>query len=142
MQKLYLIFLLLFLNSCSENCEGIDCLSQDSFSFTIKSADTGDDLIFGNEPQISEEEIAVFYFLNGNKETAFVHFQSDNILIPLNPEVNEYFVEALNETDTLKVRFLSTDESECCPSTTEIKEIQVNGKVVDDETWEVIALYR
>ena len=142
MKKPYLIFLLLFLYSCSEDCEGIDCLSQDSFSSTIKSAKTGDDLIFGHEPQIPLEEVEVFYFLNGSKQTAFVRSEINYILVPFNREVKEYFVKALEKTDTLNIDFFRTDGSKCCPSTTQVKGIQVNGKVVEDDIWHVVTLSR
>lgn len=142
MKKPYLIFVLLFLYSCSDDCEGVDCLSQDSFSFTIKSADTGDDLIFGNEQHISEEEIEVFYLLDGNKETALVQLRLNKIVVPLNLKVSEYFVKALNKTDTLDIRFSRRKGSGCCPNTTKIEEIKVNKEVVDEATWDFISLYR
>lgn len=142
MKKYPLIFLFLFLYSCSDDCEGIDCLSEDSFSFTIKSADTGNDLIFGDNPQITPDDIEVFYFLNGIRDNAAIESGSNEILVFLNREVHEYFVKALGETDTLTVQSFRTDGSKCCPPTTEIEEIRVNGKETNNEPTEVTALYR
>lgn len=69
--KLSLLFLLLFLCSCTDPCEGLECLSEDSFAFTIKSEDSGEDLLFGNDPQISKDDVEVFYMVNGTEEPAY-----------------------------------------------------------------------
>lgn len=142
MQKLSLIFLLLLLYGCADDCEGIDCLSQDFFSFTIRSADTGNDLLFGNDPQISQGDIEVFYFINGIQDTAIVEYRADHVLVHLNRDINEYYVSAMEQTDTLSVQFFQRDASACCPATAEVAEIRLNGNPINQDPWKTIDLYR
>lgn len=141
MKKLNLLFLLIFLCSCTDECEGIDCLSEDAFAFTIKSEATGEDLIFGNDPQISEDDLDVFYMENGVKITPHIQFNSNEISVHLKQDVNEYFITALGETDAVNVQFHRTGSTECCPSTTVIDEVSVNGDPIPENTM-VIDLFR
>ena len=143
MKKLsYLLLLLLpFLISCNDNCEGIDCLSEDAFAFTIKSRTSGNDLLFGSNKQLTENDVKVYYFANGTKQTPVVRFDNSYVLVGLNREVREYFVVALGQTDTVRVETSSVPSSECCPSTTAIESITVNGADVAEGTW-IIDLYR
>lgn len=141
MKKLKLFLLLPFLYACSNECEGIDCLSQDYFSFTIKAAEGGEDLLFGDNPQIGEGDLRVFYMLDNKQESAFFRFERERVTVSLNKEVEEYFVSALEKIDTLRVLSARREASECCPATTEIQKIQVNGSEVSD-SWRVIDLYR
>lgn len=62
-------------------------------------------------------------------------------MVSLNEDVEEYFVRALDKTDTLSIQSFRRAASECCPSTTEVEKISLNGKETDIDSW-VIDLYR
>lgn len=142
MKKLIPIFLLLLLYGCTDDCEGIDCLNQESIYFTIRSANTGNDLLFGNDPQLSQDDIEVFYFMNGIQDTAITEYQTNLVLVHLNRDINEYYINAMEQTDTLSVRFFQREASGCCPATTEVDEIRLNGNPLNQDPWETIVLYR
>ncbi|WP_162051675.1 hypothetical protein [Pontibacter pamirensis] len=141
MKKLNLVFLLLFLYSCADPCEDLECLSEDAFAFTFKSKDNGEDLLFGDDPQISKDDVEVFYMVNGTKEPAHVQFQPQYIVVNLNDDVQEYFVRALDKTDTLSIQSFRRAASECCPSITEVEKISLNGKEAGRDSW-ILDLYR
>jgi hypothetical protein len=143
MKKLNLLLLLLlpFLYGCKDNCEGIDCLSVDAFAFTIKSGETGEDLLFGNNAQLKPEDVEVHYLLNGSRQAANVRFESNFVWVGLNHDVTEYLITALNQTDTIQVDFSRTRPSECCPSSIEVNRITANGKPVNEDSF-IIALSR
>ncbi len=141
MKSYVLLILLVILCSCSNPCEGLECLSEDAFAFTIKSSDSGADLIFENDPQFSKENINVFFFSNGVNQTAQVQFQTNAVIVRLEPGVKAYFVEAGNKTDTLNIQSCQKPSSECCPSTTTIESKSVNEVAVATDEW-IIALYR
>lgn len=136
-----LFIFLTFLASCSDPCEGLECLTEDAFSFTIKSSDSGADLLFGNDLLYSEEDIDIFYFEEGIKQSAYSFYDYNAVSVTLKPGVEDYFVEAGNKTDTINIQFFRRPSSECCPSTTEITRKSVNGQEVSEDTW-IIALYR
>lgn len=142
MKKLSLIFLLLLLYGCADDCEGIDCLNQEFIFFTIRSADTGNDLLSGNDPQLTRDDIEVFYIINGIQDTAITEYQTNQVLVHLNRDIHEYYVNAMEQTDTLSVGFIQREASGCCPATTEVDEIRLNGNPINQDPWETIDLYR
>lgn len=141
MKKLKLLLILPFLYACSEACSGIDCLSENYFLFTIKSAENGEDLIFGAEPEISEDEISVFYMENGERSDIEPRVQQEALPVSLNEEIKELYVSALGKTDTVKVDLKQMEVTKCCPATFEIQTIYVNGKPLG-KSFEVLELYR
>lgn len=140
-RKLHLLSFLLFLCSCSDPCEGLECLSEDRFAFTIKSVSSGEDLLFRSSPQISQDDVEVFYVLNGNRELVQVQFQSQYAVVVLYDDVEEYYVHALGKTDMLSLQISRRSASECCPSTTDVEMISLNGEEVGRDSW-VIDLFR
>ena len=79
--------------------------------------------------------------VNGAEEPAQVQFQSQYVVVSLNDDVQEYFVRALDKTDTLIIHSSRRPASECCPSTTEVERISLNGKEAGRDSW-IIDLYR
>jgi hypothetical protein len=149
MQKLYTMFAgrfsLLFLfillcSSCSDDCKGIDCQSQNAFEFTIKSETSGNDMLFGSNPQLSEKDIEVFYIKDGVEKTSHVHLGTRSVIVSLEDDVEEYHVRALDETDVINIQSQRISSTECCPATIRIEEIRVNGDVVTEDTGIIILL--
>lgn len=138
--RLSFLFLLFFLYSCSDKCDGIDCLDQGAFEFTLKSASTGEDLLFGSNPQLKASDIEVFYMKDGVEQTADVHVGTRSVMVSLVNGVEEYHVRALDKTDIVNVQFQRTGSSDCCPSATQINEITVNGGAGAEEAGVVILL--
>ncbi|WP_018479758.1 hypothetical protein [Pontibacter roseus] len=137
-----LLFLLLpLLYSCKSDCDNLECLSEDAFAFTIKSSETGEDLLFGDSPQLTKDNIEVYYTANGTRQAASMRLDMDYALVGLDREVQTYYVTALDKTDTIQVVSSTIPSSECCPSTTVIEKITVNGTAVPEDTW-VIDLFR
>lgn len=136
-----LLYLFIFLCSCSDDCEGIDCLSQNGFKFTIKSETSGNDLLFGSTPQLSEDDIEVFYMKDGVEQTSYVYLDMNSLMVVLTDDVEEYYVRVLGETDVIDVQSQRIGSTKCCPATTQVEEISVNGGTVTDE-FAVITLLR
>lgn len=132
MKKLYfaLFILLPLLYSCKDNCGGIDCLSVDAFAFTIRSSSTGDDLLFGNNAQLKQEDVEVYFMQNGTKQPAQFRFEVEHVMVAVNPEISTYYVTALGQTDAIKLAISRTKPSECCPSTNKLEHITVNNQNV------------
>jgi hypothetical protein len=151
MQELYTMFAgrfsLLFLfillcSSCSDDCKDsdIDCQYQNAFEFTIKSETSGNDLLFGSNPQLSENDIEVFYIKDGVEKTPYVHLGTSSIIVSLEDDVEEYHVRTLDETDVINVQSQRVASTECCPATIRIEEIKVNGDVMTEDTGIIILL--
>ncbi|MDO6390152.1 hypothetical protein Q4E40_08445 [Pontibacter sp. BT731] len=143
MNKLSILLLLLlpFLYSCKDDCEGIDCLSDEAFAFTIKSAETKEDLLFGSTKQLEPDDVGVYYLQNGAKKTAQFKFEANYVVVALSPDVTEYFIVALDQTDTIRLAISSTGPSECCPRTQKVADLTVNNQAPTQESW-VITLLR
>ncbi|MHC2992123.1 hypothetical protein OB13_11195 [Pontibacter sp. HJ8] len=140
-RNLFLLLLLPFLYSCNNDCEGLECLSESHFAVTIKSAENGQDLLFGNGATINPKDVEVYYLMNGIKKAAQVHIASSSVEVYLEKGFREYYITALDETDNIEVDFIERPSSECCPSTIEINQRTVNGSKLDENTW-VIDLFR
>ncbi|WP_299702633.1 hypothetical protein [uncultured Pontibacter sp.] len=140
MKKLNLLLLLLlpFLFACNDECEGIDCLSEDAFAFTIKSAETGEDLLFGNNATLEQGDVEVYYMQNGTKQPAQIRFETDQVVVAINPEVTAYYITALDQTDALNFAISNSGPSECCPRTQAIEQITVNNQSVPSDSWPII----
>jgi sRNA-binding regulator protein Hfq len=140
-RNLLLLLLLPFLYSCKDNCEDLECISESAFAFTIKSAENGKNLFSGNDATLTIEDVEVYYLLNGIKQAAQVHAMPEFVEVYLESGISEYFITALDKTDTVQVEFIGRPSSECCPSTIEIKQRTVNGTKLEEDTW-VIDLIR
>lgn len=139
--KLLLLVLLPFLYSCKDNCKGIDCLSDDAFAFTIKSAESGEDLLFGNPAQLKQEDVEVYYLQNGAKQPAQFKLEANYAVVALSPEVTAYYITALDQTDAIRFAISSTGPSECCPRTQIVEQLTVNNLPAPEDSW-VITLVR
>lgn len=135
-----LLFLLIFLCSCSDDCEGIDCLSQDSFTFTVKSETSGDDLLIGSDPQLSEGDIEVVYMKDGAEKAPFITYNNSGVSVGLVDDVEEYHISVLGKTDVVNIQTQRIGSTECCPATTQIGKIYVNGSTVADDYAEFVLL--
>ncbi|WP_017732810.1 hypothetical protein [Nafulsella turpanensis] len=142
MKKLKLFLLLPFFYACSDPCSGLECLSEDFFYFTIKSDESGEDLVLGSEAQISEEDIEVFYLTDGTRESVEFSIEPQGVLVYLHHELHEeLYVSALGKTDTINVQLRRVEPSECCPAVTEMEGLSLNGEpqALDSQ---LIKLYR
>jgi hypothetical protein len=142
MKKLFpVLFLPLLVAGCKDPCKNIDCLPPELFFFTIQSADNGEDLLFGDQRQLSEEDIEVFSVSDEKRIPAETSFDSDRVVIMTNHQlIGEYFVEARNEIDTINL-LMTIRDTECCGRQTEVEQISLNGTVLGSET-DILVLYR
>jgi hypothetical protein len=140
MKKLNLLLLLLLplLFACNDECEGIDCLSEDSFAFSIKSADTGEDLLFGSSATLEQGDVEVYYLTNGTKQPAQVRFETNQVAVAINSAVTTYYVTALDQTDAINFAISSSGPSECCPRTQRVEQITVNNQSVPYDSWSIV----
>jgi hypothetical protein len=140
MKKLNLLLLLLlpFLYACKDNCEGLECISESAFAFTIKSAESDEDLLFGNNATLTVDDVEVYYLVNGARQPAQVLKMHSYMEVYLEKGIHEYFVSVLEETDTIRVDFTEQPSSECCPSTTRIDQKTVNGNQVNQGEWVIV----
>lgn len=136
--NLFLLLLLPFLFACKDDCEGIDCLSAEGFAFTIKSEANGDDLLFGNNATLSQDDVEVYFLQNGARQPAQVRFESNQVVVFFNPDVTAYYVTALDRTDAINFVISSTGPSECCPRTQTIEQITVNNQSVPNDSWSIV----
>ncbi|MFT2009400.1 hypothetical protein ACMA1I_12050 [Pontibacter sp. 13R65] len=141
LKNIYLLFFSLVLFACSDSCDDIDCLTEEFISFSVRSGENGNDLIFGRDPQITNAEIEAFYFEDGSRERIPIRFESEKAVLPLVPNVSVYYVEALGQRDQIEVKATANSSSECCPATTAIEGVMVNGVEVSDFRSNLI-LYR
>ncbi|PKV63313.1 hypothetical protein [Pontibacter ramchanderi] len=143
MKRLNLLLLLFlpFLFACKDDCEGIDCLSDEAFAFTIKSAENGEDLLFGNNAQLDLDDVEVYYMLNGTKQPAQFKAEANYVVVTLTPDVTAYYITALDQTDTIRLAISSIGPSECCPRTQQVEDLTVNNKAPNQDSW-VITLQR
>ncbi|EJF11229.1 hypothetical protein [Pontibacter sp. BAB1700] len=139
--NLLLLLLLPFLFACKDECEGIDCLSEDAFAFTIKSAENGEDLLFGSNAQLNQEDVEVYYMQNGARQAAPFKFEANYVVVALTPEVTAYYITALDQTDTIRLAVSSTGPTECCPRTQKVEDLTVNNQTPNQDSW-VITLQR
>lgn len=139
--NLLLLLLLPFLFSCKDNCEGIDCLSVDAFAFTIKSAESGEDLFFGSNAQLDLDDIEVYYLQNGTRQPVQFKFEANFVVAALVPDVTAYYITALDQTDTIRLAISSIGPSECCPRTQKVEDLTVNNQPPNEDSW-VITLSR
>jgi hypothetical protein len=139
--NLLLILLLPFLFACKDECEGIDCLSADAFTFTIKSEASGEDLLFGNSATLGQGDVEVYYLQNGTKQPLQVRFEANYVVVAIVPEVTAYYVTALDQTDNINLAVSSTGPSECCPRTQVVEQITVNNQAISGDSL-VITLTR
>jgi hypothetical protein len=137
MKKLNLLLLLLLplLFACENKCEGLECISENAFAFTIQSAESGHDLLFGNHATLAVDEVEVYYMMNGSKQSAQVQVIPGFVDVYLAKGVREYYVSALGETDTIRVDFTEIPASECCPTTIQIDQRTVNDRQMNPDEW-------
>jgi hypothetical protein len=141
-KKLFPVLLLpLLMAGCKDPCKNIDCLPPKLFSFTIQSVDNGEDLIFGDQRQLTEEDIEVFSVSDGERIPAETYFGPDRVVVRTNHQlIGEYFVEARNELDTINL-LMTIKDTGCCGRQTEVEQVSLNGTVLDSET-DIIVLSR
>lgn len=142
MKKLFpVLFLPLLVAGCKDSCKNIDCLPPELFSFTIQSADNGEDLLFGDQRKLSEEDIAVYSVSDGERMPAETSFDADRVVVLTDHQlIGEYFVEARNEIDTIDL-LITILGSPCCGKETKVDQISLNGTVLGSET-DILVLYR
>ncbi|MBF8964130.1 hypothetical protein I0P70_12820 [Pontibacter sp. FD36] len=139
--NLFLLLLLPFLFACKDECEGIDCLSDEAFAFTIKSAESGEDLLFGSNAQLGLDDVEVYYMQNGTRQPVQFRAEANYVVVALAPEVTEYYITALDQTDTIRLAISSIGPSECCPRTQKVEDLTVNNQTPNQDSW-VITLQR
>jgi len=137
--RLRLLFLFCLLSSCSDkNCEGIDCLPE-YFEFTIKSASSGEDLLFGSNSQLTAGDIEMFYLEEGVEKPLLIDVVPNRVFLRLYNGVEEFYVRALGD-DVINLQVNHTSGKGCCPSMIQIDKIILNGGAVIEEEGIVVLL--
>lgn len=139
LKKLPLIVLSIILGGIffSCDCKNETCEEDDIILLSVVSADTGEDLIYGENQQLRTEDVKMYY-LNKQKEKVFVSLgESLSHIYPLlnATAAHEYFIETsrpVEATFHLVIDYMLED-SECCGNTTKILSAFLDENLVDKE---------
>ncbi|MET4075392.1 hypothetical protein [Hymenobacter sp. UYCo722] len=125
-----------FLVSSCLTCSNVDCLGSDyTVYFSIVSATTGKNLVFGPDKLYRKEKIR-FYTLRGS-DTIVLDYKAapplnsrDSVLqVYFYPKTGVAYMQLNSrDTDTLSISY-NTSTTKCCGTNTEITNLRFNDKI-------------
>jgi hypothetical protein len=136
------IVCLIFLSSCRTDCLRIDCSENDRFYFTIKSSITGEDLLFGPSATLSTADVSAFYISNTDTLTIPVFFNESYASLNTGNQITTFYLEALGVLDTIETDIINHPKSNCCPASTQLIGIKVNGVDYSQNLYTITSLVR
>jgi hypothetical protein len=122
-----------FVSSCTP-CDKYECAVDGYGSFKIISSD-GKDLLFGPHKRYNVSQIR-FYAVSGSDTSYFEsragvhsHVTDSFLYVSFKPMPDTAYMRLSDgDIDTLAITSVRHERGRCCPATTEITDIRLNGK--------------